>query len=599
HSPLSSFYKLNTSTPYSFTPSSPRPRPRPRPPPPLMAITSVANGATDPLLPWLNSIKKGIDNCSANPSRNNSAALKKLLSDCIYTFKDNPNYQNDARFLKVWFLHMDAVGDFDSIFREMDNSKICAANSMLYQTYALILEANGQLTDANRIYRLGISRNAEPIEELKKAYNSFLEKIEEVLKASKDTENIIGLIEIKGKKYVNPWSKLAMGSLSCKILPDLVKYDGYHSYSRNYAGKVPLSSLQTSFRNKIIKIGVTEYQIKGRAGEGGFAQVFRAYVNSDPDEAVALKIQNPPFSWEFHMYRQLDKRIPDKERLKFGCARKMHHYTDYSILVCDYLPNGTLQDAINSYIFNPCDTSMEEVSCIYYTIEMLHMLETLHSSGIIHGDFKPDNLLIRNSREYLTDDTEDFVKRSGPWRDQGLCLVDWGRGIDVNLFPADIEFVGDCGTSGFRCVDTYGLCVIVHMMLHNSYMEIKKKATPDGGYVHLPTLPFKRSPNTKLWEHLFKRLLNVQPSDDHLKMFRELRESFEGLMLADPSLVKKLKDSLRKQRTAVCSVKEDEQRKYNGKLNVAITLCRVWRWGEAVVVGGGLVESSGGSLVGG
>ena len=41
---------------------------------------------------------------------------------------------------------------------------------------------------------------------------------------------------------------------------------------------------------------------------------------------------------------------------------------------------------------------MDEVLCIYYTIEMLSMLETLHRNGIIHGDFKPDNLLIRHAR---------------------------------------------------------------------------------------------------------------------------------------------------------------------------------------------------------
>ena len=36
---------------------------------------------------------------------------------------------------------------------------------------------------------------------------------------------------------------------------------------------------------------------------------------------------------------------------------------------------------------------------------------------------------------------------------QGLCLVDWGRGIDLNLFPSPTEFHGDCGTSGFRCIE--------------------------------------------------------------------------------------------------------------------------------------------------
>ncbi len=41
---------------------------------------------------------------------------------------------------------------------------------------------------------------------------------------------------------------------------------------------------------------------------------------------------------------------------------------------------------------------MDEVICMYYTIEMLDMLEVLHRVGLIHGDIKPDNLLIRSDR---------------------------------------------------------------------------------------------------------------------------------------------------------------------------------------------------------
>lgn len=54
------------------------------------------------------------------------------------------------------------------------------------------------------------------------------------------------------------------------------------------------------------------------------------------------------------------------------------------------------QDAINSSVV--IGEFMEEVLCMYYTIEMLYMLETLHSAGMVHGDFKPDNLLIRYPR---------------------------------------------------------------------------------------------------------------------------------------------------------------------------------------------------------
>lgn len=99
---------------------------------------------------------------------------------------------------------------------------------------------------------------------------------------------------------------------------------GYHVSLKNYPGKVALSTIQKSSRNKIIKIGKLaatssvpflfsflivssslmpvvltmmslcegkrDYQIKGCAGSGGFAQVFKAFVDSDPNEIVALKV---------------------------------------------------------------------------------------------------------------------------------------------------------------------------------------------------------------------------------------------------------------------------------------------------------------------
>lgn len=36
--------------------------------------------------------------------------------------------------------------------------------------------------------------------------------------------------------------------------------------------------------------GGYKYQIKGCAGQGGFAQVFKAYVDNNPDDVVALKV---------------------------------------------------------------------------------------------------------------------------------------------------------------------------------------------------------------------------------------------------------------------------------------------------------------------
>lgn len=40
-------------------------------------------------------------------------------------------------------------------------------------------------------------------------------------------------------------------------------------------------------------------------------------------------------------------------------------------------------------------------------------------------------------------------------------------------------------------VDIYGFCVVVHMMLHGSYMEIQKKSSSDG-YIYQPRTSLKR-----------------------------------------------------------------------------------------------------------
>ncbi|CAN0896797.1 Mitotic checkpoint serine/threonine-protein kinase BUB1 [Linum grandiflorum] len=310
----------------------------------------------------------------------------------------------------------------------------------------------------------------------------------------------------------------------------------------------------------MVELGKRKYQIKGLAGKGGFAQVFKAHDSSNPDEIIALKIQTPPFPWEFYIYRQLDQRIPVWQRSCFGFAHRMHLYSDYSILVCDFLSHGTLHDVINSYVV--IGKTMEEPLCIYYTIEMLYMLETLHDVGLIHGDFKPDNLVLRCARDELNED--EYMQRDGPWSEQGLCLIDWGKAIDLHLFPSNVEFEGSCSTSGFRCVemqqnkrwkcqtDSYNLCAVVHTMIHGSYMHLETKHTSDAGDIYMPRASVKRYWNSKLWEKLFKQLLNNAPHDDKI-LLHDLRVEFQEYLSSDPKLLRTLKELLTKQRLSLCS----------------------------------------------
>ncbi|XP_010467786.1 PREDICTED: LOW QUALITY PROTEIN: mitotic checkpoint serine/threonine-protein kinase BUB1 [Camelina sativa] len=508
----------------------------------------------DPLFPWVLKIKKATEDLYSG--KTSGEDLDELLHDCISTVKQDARYRNDLRFLKIWFLYLEGCEDFESVYREVEEKEICTGHALLYEWYAIFLEVKGLWRRANSVYQTGLSRKAEPFDRLKEAHSLFLQRISKRTKAP----SLVKATDLE-TAFVNPWETSTVDSLIHKIKPQLVKYDGYHASNKVFPGKANLSSLKNYSRNNIIDIGGRKYQIKGCAGKGSFAQVFKAYIDSNPDEVVALKVQKPPFPWEFHMYRQLDCRIPESQRSSFGLAQRVQVYSDYSILVCDYLSHGTLHDVINSYLV--VGKSMEEVLCMYYTIEMLYMLETLHSVGIIHGDFKPDNLLIRYPTENLTE--TDFHEKTGSSSNQGLCLVDWGRGIDLRLFPRTTEFTGDCRTSGFRCmemkekkpwkfqVDTYGLCAIVHLMLHNTYIKIDKKQSLDGGHINLPRTSFKRYWNVDMWKELFTKLLNRETCEDDTETLRNLRKSMEEYICADPKLMKKLNELLSKQRVSLCS----------------------------------------------
>lgn len=65
----------------------------------------------------------------------------------------------------------------------------------------------------------------------------------------------------------------------------------------------------------------------------------------------------------------------------------------------------------------------------------------------------PLSLLVPQLPCFLTSTDLCFHMPTSTISFQGLCLVDWGRGIDISLFPAGTEFNGDCQTSCFRCIE--------------------------------------------------------------------------------------------------------------------------------------------------
>uniref|UniRef100_A0ACD5U846 Uncharacterized protein n=1 Tax=Avena sativa TaxID=4498 RepID=A0ACD5U846_AVESA len=526
-------------------------------------VPREASPPSDPILPYLRSISKAMGELRTDPEFCQAALerLKIYVTECIDKFGDDYQYSTDPRLLKIWILYADAVCDFDKVYEQLEEKRLFLEHALLYEAYALFLLSKGRVLEADKVYGIGISRQAEPLDHLKMMHVEFLKQLESIIEESNDDAQPKPSKIQKKLNVVDPWSESTMDSLMMKINGALKKFTGYHKSNKVYSGKVPLTSSQNALKDKVIVLGGRKYQIKGFSGTGAFAKLYKASVEGNPEQTVVLKIQKPAFPWEFYMYRQLDVLISDIQRPSYGFAHEVHVFADVSVLVCDYLQYGTLLDAINSNLV--VGHQMDEVLCIYYTIEMLHMLETLHGVGILHGDFKPDNMLVCYPSEELTDDTFRSETRSG--QNQGLCLIDWGRGIDLNLFPVSTEFLGDCRTSGFSCiemqeqrtwtyqVDTFGLCVSAHMMLHGVGMSVEKVTKADGSYMYQPKSPLKRYWNVELWKKLFTTLLNLPSNGSDVAVLRSLRRSFQDYMSSSWQLVAKLNQLLAKQKASLCS----------------------------------------------
>lgn len=367
----------------------------------------------------------------------------------------------------------------------------------------------------------------------------------------------------------NPMDEALRAQIYEKLQPPLKTHEGFYHHPKSTFGKAAeirkfskSMSRKDSDRNNsnsgqgpsidfFTGDGVRSYTIKRELGKGAFAPVYlveNMMVADAEDEAEdldeddiegrleltkrtagrkrfeAVKMEHPPSPWEFYIMRQAKRRLGvARASESILNAYEMHLFTDEGYLILEYRDQGTILDLINIAKADSAAGAgvMDETLVMFLAVELLRTVEALHTRGILHGDLKADNCLIRFdpipgaswSARYRRDGADG-------WDKKGVSLIDFGRGIDMKLFSPNVQFIADWKTDQQDCaemremrpwtyqVDYYGLAAIIHTMLFGKYIESIAEKGGLGAKKYRITSTMKRYWQQNIWNELFDVLLN-------------------------------------------------------------------------------------------
>lgn len=398
----------------------------------------------------------------------------------------------------------------------------------------------------------------------------------------------------------NPMDAHLRQTILAQMKPPIASYEGYHQHSDSISGRTaeikkyvktlakasrssvnPDKTAQTLSLPPMLSLKGAEgiYTVKRQLGEGTFAPVYlvensAAIPSEEADEndenrppsrvgksayrkaLEAVKMEVPASTWEFYILRQSHRRLGvSRAAESIVRAHEMHLFRDECFLVEEYRDQGTLLDLVNTTRLDTGSSGgMEEVLAMWLTVELLRTVEALHSKHIIHGDLKGDNVLVRFDDPGTETDWSPTYFPSGAhgWASKGICLIDFGRGIDMKHFVPNVAFIADWKTSEADCaemrelrpwtyqIDYHGLAGIVHSLLFGKYMETVGEKGGALGQGATKTYRirenFKRYWHPDIWRELFQLLLNPQAHIDGeeghkmpiLRGMRGCRERMEG-----------------------------------------------------------------------